>query len=85
MGRGRDEGCSSACGVHHAGRAKAAAIDARGGADALQISAGADATAEVTRAEGSKAAAQLLNEQPVAVPWRVKCGQHGGLRVRALA
>ena len=49
------------------GRAKAAAIDARGAADALKISAQADAEAEVTRAEGSKQAATLLNEQPVAV------------------
>merc|ERR1711939_1188653 len=49
------------------GRAKAATIDARGTADALKISAQADAEAEVTRAEGSKAAAQLLNEQEVAV------------------
>jgi len=49
------------------GRAKAATIDARGGAEALQISASADASADVTRAEGSKRAAELLNEQPVAV------------------
>uniref|UniRef100_A0A7S3B848 Band 7 domain-containing protein n=1 Tax=Haptolina ericina TaxID=156174 RepID=A0A7S3B848_9EUKA len=49
------------------GRAKAATIDARGIADALKISAQADAEAEVTRAEGSKQAASLLNEQEVAV------------------
>jgi len=49
------------------GRAKAATIDARGTADALKISAQADAEAEVTRAEGSKKAASLLNEQEVAV------------------
>jgi len=49
------------------GRAKAAAIDARGRADALKITAQADAEAEVTRAEGSKQAATLLNEEPVAV------------------
>jgi regulator of protease activity HflC (stomatin/prohibitin superfamily) len=49
------------------GRAKAATIDARGNADALKISAQADAEAEVTRADGSKKAAELLNEQDVAV------------------
>merc|ERR1719409_2218717 len=49
------------------GRAKAATIDARGNADALKISAQSDAEAEVTRAEGSKQAAELLNEQDVAV------------------
>lgn len=49
------------------GRAKAATIDARGNANALKISAQADAEAEVTRAEGSRAAASLLNEQDVAV------------------
>ena len=56
------------------GRAKAATIDARGTADALKISAQADAEAEVTRAEGSKQAAELLNEQEVAVKgagWRI--------------
>lgn len=49
------------------GRAKAATIDARGNADALKISAQADADADVTRAEGAKQAAQLLEEQEVAV------------------
>jgi len=49
------------------GRAKAATIDARGNADALKISAQADADAEVTRAQGAKQAAQLLEEQEVAV------------------
>merc|ERR1712146_303959 len=49
------------------GRAKAATIDARGNADALKISAQADAEAEVTRAEGSKRAAELLNQEEVAV------------------
>merc|ERR1719487_1878153 len=49
------------------GRAKAATIDARGCADALKISAQAAAEAEVTRAEGSRQAGCLLNEQPVAV------------------
>ena len=49
------------------GRAKASVIDAEGNADALKISAQADADADVTRAEGSKQAAMLLEEQDVAV------------------
>merc|ERR1719263_113778 len=49
------------------GRAKAATIDARGNANAFKISAQAAAEAEVTRAEGSRQAGCLLNEQPVAV------------------
>merc|ERR1719263_2790768 len=49
------------------GRAKAATIDARGNANALKISAQAAAEAEVTRAEGSRQAGCLLNEQPVSV------------------
>ena len=49
------------------GRAKASVIDAEGNADALKISAQANADADVTRAEGSKQAAMLLEEQDVAV------------------
>jgi len=49
------------------GRAKAATIEAEGQASALKISAQADADAEVTRAQGSKSAAKLLNEEAVAV------------------
>jgi len=49
------------------GQAKADAIAAQGQADALKISAQADADAEVTRAEGRKQAAKLLNEESVAV------------------
>lgn len=49
------------------GQARADAIAAQGQADALKISAQADADAEVTRAEGRKAAARLLNEESVAV------------------
>ena len=49
------------------GQAKAAAIAAQGDADALYISAQADAAADVTRAEGRKQAAKLLNEERVAV------------------
>jgi len=49
------------------GRAKAAAIDAKGKAEALRVSAAAQADAEVTRAEGSQAAAAKLRQEPVAV------------------
>jgi regulator of protease activity HflC (stomatin/prohibitin superfamily) len=49
------------------GAAKAATIQAQGEADALKISAAADADAEVTRAEGSRQAAQKLSEHEVAV------------------
>jgi regulator of protease activity HflC (stomatin/prohibitin superfamily) len=42
-------------------------LKAQGEADALKISAKADAEAEVTRAEGSKTAAQLLTSEEVAV------------------
>jgi len=49
------------------GKAKASVISAEGNADALKISAQADADADVTRAQGSKQAAQLLEEQEVAV------------------
>lgn len=49
------------------GRAKASVIDAEGNADALKISAQADADADVTRAQGSRQAASLLEEQEVAV------------------
>jgi len=49
------------------GKAKAKAIESQGYADALRISALADSEAEVTRAEGSKQAAALLNTESVAV------------------
>jgi regulator of protease activity HflC (stomatin/prohibitin superfamily) len=49
------------------GQAKANTIAARGEADALKISAQADADADVTRAEGRRQAAKLLNEEEVAV------------------
>lgn len=49
------------------GSAKAKKIESQGYADALKISAQADADAEVTRAEGSKQAAMLLQTETVAV------------------
>jgi len=49
------------------GQAKANTIAARGQADALKISAQAGADADVTRAEGRRQAAKLLNEEEVAV------------------
>ena len=67
-GQGRGGGGRGAAARDHRTRqGQASVISAEGNADALKISAQADADADVTRAQGSKQAAQLLEEQEVAV------------------
>ena len=58
---------SLAKGAVAAAEAQQLEITARGRAKSATIMARGEADAEITRAEGSKTAAKLLNEQPVAV------------------